>query len=374
MTDIIQYTGLVFGILYVLICLYIFRGLRRTYRTTTEQPFISILVPARNEEQNILSCMESLSQLTYPGEKTEIIILNDRSEDNTGNIITDYCRAHPQFRHVEISRDLDRISGKMNVLTQGLEIARGEIILVTDADCRVTPGWAESIVTHFTPDTGMVGGVTLLEHADDHNGFWARLQALDWIFLQAIASGMTGAGLPVSILGNNFAFRRSAYEETGGFTRIGFSLTEDMALMQAIVRLKKWQIKYPLSLKTMLFSKPAGSLRELYQQRLRWLSGGISGPFAGWLLMITAFLTHVLILAWLVTSGISIPFIGTLMVMICADLFLIVLPLLKRLKRWIFISYFPLFEIYYFLYTTLMAFLVFLPQKVSWKKRRYKAT
>ena len=118
-------------------------------------------------------------------------------------------------------------------------IISGEIILVTDADCQVNPGWAEAIVAHFTPETGMVGGVTLLEYPKDDSGFWARLQALDWLFLQAIASGMTGAGRPVSILGNNFAFRRAAYDETGGFRRIGFSLTEDMALMQAIAGLKQ---------------------------------------------------------------------------------------------------------------------------------------
>ena len=371
MIEIIQYTGLIFTILYILFCIYISRGLRRTYRKSEEQPFISILVPARNEEANIFSCLQSLSQLNYPREKTEIIVLNDRSEDNTGEIIHHFCEAHPHFRQLEISQDKDQLSGKMNVLAQGLDIARGEIILVTDADCRVSTGWAEAMVAHFTPETGMVGGVTILEHPNDSHEFLARLQALDWLFLQGIASGMTGAGRPVSILGNNFAFRRAAYHETGGFRKIGFSLTEDMALMQAIVQLGKWKINYPLNENTLVFSKPAASLRELYHQRLRWLSGGISGPITGWLLMITALMTHLLIIVWGIAGGIAPLPVITLTAVLCADLFLIVLPLISRLKRGFLIKYFLLFEVYYFLYTTLLAFLVFLPQKVSWKKRRY---
>ena len=371
MIDLILYTGMIFTSVYIFFCLYIFRGLRRSYRTSSEQPFISILVPARDEEESILSCLESLSHLTYPRELTEVIVLNDRSGDRTGEIITRFCKDYPHFKYVEISEDKDQLSGKMNVLAQGIDRAQGAIILVTDADCQVTPEWAEALVAHFTPDTGMVGGITMLENPSGNNGLFARLQALDWLFLQGIASGMTGAGRPVSILGNNFAFRRTAYDETGGFSKIRFSLTEDMVLMQAISKLGRWQIKYPLYLNTLLYSRPASSLKELYHQRLRWLSGGISGPLTGWFLMTTAFLTHLFLIICL-STGIPIHLcLGAMIAVLCADLFLIVIPLARRLKRSFIIKFFLFFEIYYFLYSTLLAFLIFLPQKVSWKKRRY---
>jgi cellulose synthase/poly-beta-1,6-N-acetylglucosamine synthase-like glycosyltransferase len=215
----------------------------------------------------------------------------------------------------------------------------------------------------------MVGGVTILKHCDRKNTIFARVQALDWLFLQGIASGMTGSGRPVSILGNNFAFRRQAYDQTGGFRKIGFSLTEDMALMQAISRIGTWKIKYPLQQETMIFSRPANSWRELYYQRLRWVSGGITGPFTGWILMSTAFLTHLYIILGLAAGSVSV-FVALISVLL-ADLICIVRPLLNRLGWKKLYYYFIVFEVYYLLYTIFMAFLIFIPQKVAWKDRRY---
>ena len=369
MTTFITFAGLVFPLLYISLCIYIFRGLRSVYTRSADRPFITIMVPARNEAQNISACLDSLSRLTYPSTKLEILVLNDRSTDSTQDIISRFCSMHPEIKTVNITDDRDGLSGKMNVLAQGIDIARGEIILVTDADCQVTTGWADEMVAHFTSDTGMVGGVTILKHYDRKNTIFAQVQALDWLFLQGIASGMTGSGRPVSILGNNFAFRRQAYDQTGGFRKIGFSLTEDMALMQAISRLGTWKIKYPLQEETMIFSRPANSWRELYYQRLRWVSGGITGPFTGWILMSTAFLTHLYIIFGLAAGNVSA--LLALIPVLLADLICIVRPLLNRLGWQKLYYYFIVFEVYYILYTIFMAFLIFIPQKVAWKDRSY---
>lgn len=367
----LEYICLVVAITYFVIALIIFRGLLKKYRRSEEKPKISILIPARNEEKYLPACLDSIAGITYPPHLTEVIILDDRSEDHTNEIAGQYCKKYSHFHSYTVRNDATGLSGKMNVLNQGIHHASGEIILVTDADCEVSPGWADALVSYFTAQTGMVGGITLLSKAQINEPIFFKIQALDWLFLQGVASGAAGSGFPTSILGNNFAFRKQAYLETGGFENIGFSLTEDMVLMQAIRRLKKWQIKYPLSSETEIFSQPAKSLNELLNQRRRWVSGGIIGPLSGWIMMITAFLAHFLPLIFFLLAKPTLLIYVSLLLPIVSDLFFILRPLARRIKKTDLLRYFTFFEIYYFFYTTIFTFLSLLPLKITWKSRRF---
>ncbi len=367
----LEYVGLGVGIIYTVIAIALFRGLITEYRRTDKIPKISILIPARNEEQYLPACLESLSKSLFPVNQTEVIILNDRSEDRTAEIARAYCNMSSHFRLINIAEDVAGLAGKMNVLKQGIDIAAGEIILVTDADCEVSPEWAGALVSYFTEETGMVGGLTLLSKDRSDESLFAKVQSLDWLFLQAVAAGAAGSGFPTSILGNNFAFRKQAYLETGGYESIGFSLTEDMALMQAIRKLDKWGIKYPLSQQTEIYSQPAKSLSELYNQRRRWISGGMVGPVSGWIMMVSTFLAHFLPLILFFTTAPSWITGMTLLLPIVSDISFILSPLTKKIRRRDLLRYFTLFEVYYFLYTTFLAFLTLIPFKISWKNRRF---
>jgi cellulose synthase/poly-beta-1,6-N-acetylglucosamine synthase-like glycosyltransferase len=213
----------------------------------------------------------------------------------------------------------------------------------------------------------MIGGLTHITGT----GFFARIQTCDWLFLQSIAAGTTGIGIPVSILGNNFAFRRETYELTGGFESMGFSLTEDMALLQAFKRIHGVAIAYPLSHGTLVQSEAVGSVSDLIHQRLRWVAGGRRSGIWGWLLMIVTFLLHLLLpVVLLISTG------NIFLLIITGAIFLADFSLLaaasSRLGSRIPLFYFPAFEVYYFLYTTVIGFLSLLPMKIRWKGREYK--
>ena len=171
-----------------------------------------------------------------------------------------------------------------------------------------------SMTSFFTKGVSMVGGLTQITGT----GFFAQIQACDWLFLQSIAAGTTGLGIPISILGNNFAFRRTTYELTGGFESMGFSLTEDMALLQAFRRIKGVKIAYPLARQTLVRSKAAGSAADLVYQRLRWVAGGRRSGIRGWLLLTVTFLLHLLLPAALLTSP------GSLLLLLTTGLIVIV--------------------------------------------------
>ena len=113
-------------------------------------PTASVIVAARNEENNILACIESLDKLDYPEGKLEIILVDDFSEDGTKKIIDEFIADKPKFRLIQPSLKLTEKVGKANALANGIRASKGEIILTTDADCAVSPTWAKTLASSST--------------------------------------------------------------------------------------------------------------------------------------------------------------------------------------------------------------------------------
>jgi cellulose synthase/poly-beta-1,6-N-acetylglucosamine synthase-like glycosyltransferase len=358
--------------LYIIASLALFCGIvRQNYARTTHQPLVSVLIAARNEEERLPVCLESLLNSSYPAGKFEIIVIDDRSTDNTRLIAENFSRQNSHIRVIPIHQRLENLSGKASALCQGMQHARGEIILMTDADCRVPPNWMAQMASYFTPGVGLVGGFTLLSDGDKKASLFTNIQTLDWIYLLTIGAGAAGLGKPVSIIGNNFAFRRAAYEAVGGYQKIGFSIIEDFALMRAIDERTDWQIVFPLDPQLVIASEPAKTWREFYEQRQRWAAGGKE---AGWLakaLMLAAFLGH---LACFVAAFISITLAASYFFILAGADFLLLWQSTRRLAPRTageLLRIFPLFEIYYFLYSFFFAPTVLLPATVRWKGVQY---
>ena len=140
-------------------------------------------------------------------------------------------------------------------------------------------------------NVGIVNGFT----SQNTTGVFSGMQAIDFIYLLFIASGTINLGKPVSCIGNNMSFRKKAYEETGGFENLPFSVTEDFLLLNSINKLKKYKIIYPLNKDSLVISKPASSVKELFNQKKRWAVGGINTPPLGMSLMLWSFLTNLFI-------------------------------------------------------------------------------
>jgi cellulose synthase/poly-beta-1,6-N-acetylglucosamine synthase-like glycosyltransferase len=353
-------------IVYLSVYLLLQTGIYRKSPICKHDPPVSILIAARNEEHSIRTALESILKLNYPKSLLDVIIINDHSTDRTYAYAKEYAEQYAHISVMNISADSDGLTGKMNALAQGIQQATGDIILITDADCLVPPDWVENYIHFFIPEVGMVGGLTILES----KGFFAKVQALDWIFLQTIASGTAGIGLPVTILGNNFAFRKNVYLEVGGFAKIGFSVTEDMALMQAISRKTKWKILYPLVKHTAIKSVPAPSIKSFYQQRKRWIIGGRKVSWWGYFLMFSAFSAHLLMLLVWPLNLISTLSITLLSLCLLAD-FLLLYTILARIKQKQLLVLFIAFELFYIFYTLTLALLFIVPATVNWKGRKF---
>ncbi len=204
------------------------------YPLAGELPFVSILVPARNEEQNIEACITSLVGQDYPN--FEVIVLNDNSTDDTALILAGLAHNHPQLRVLRGTPLPDGWLGKNWACRQMDQVAKGELLLFTDADTRHSPDMLKTSVSAL-----------LAEQADLVTAF-PREEMVTWgerLLVPIIGWGMFLL-LPVRLvqkfhiswlsitIGQFMLFRREAYEAIGGYEAIKGEVGDDMCLGRRI--------------------------------------------------------------------------------------------------------------------------------------------
>lgn len=328
-------------------------------------PSVSVIVAARNEEENIIECMQSLEKLEYPENKIEIFIVNDHSTDNTGDLIKDFIFDKPKFKYLEPEKEIGSLKGKTNALANAIRDATGEVILTTDADCTVSPTWAKELASYYKPDVAMVCGYT----DQVSETLFGGMQSLDFIYLLMVAGGVMNLGKPLSCIGNNMSYRKSVYEEIGGYESLPFSVTEDFNLLMAMHRLKKYKIIYPMTSEGLVTSKPCSTWKSLFKQKKRWGVGGLESDIAGFGVMAIGFITHFCLI--LVPFFFSVLSLYLTLFKIAIDYYAIK-GVHNKLKLRLRFKHFIAFEIYFILYVILLPFITLTNQKVEWKGRVYK--
>jgi 1,2-diacylglycerol 3-beta-glucosyltransferase len=354
-------------ILYVLHTLWLWRGLlrgRMPHAVAGTMPFVSVIVAARNEEDHIGECLQSILRTTYPAHLMEIIVVNDGSTDRTGDIAASFSREQGHVRVINSLTGVGNLRGKTNAVCQGINASRGEILMFTDADCTVPPGWVSHTVAAFEEGIGIVGGFTLLEH-----GTWFQtIQSLDWTHLFGVAGAMAGYGSPLTVIGNNLSVRRSAYDATGGFENIPFSVTEDYALVQAIVTRTDYRAAFPMQAATQVSSKACTTVRQLFRQKQRWGVGGLDMIWPGMAVMAVSWLTRATIIAALCSGSTGWGLTG-ICIIAASDLLFLSAPL-KTFGRLLDLKWFPLFELYFTGYMLVLPVVAFFSREIVWKERK----
>lgn len=333
------------------------------------QPDVSIVIAVRNEAALLPLCLDSLVKLDYPATKFEIVIVNDNSTDGSEKIINFYSQKYENVKAIDLLNNEKTKPGKAGALLHAIDQSQGDVIFVTDADCRVPETWLRNLLGQFSSDIGLVGGFTVLEDARNSTLLFGRIQSCDWIFLSSVAAAAAAMGKPVSWVGNNIAFRRQTYLEVGGYYRLGNSLVEDFSLIKAIYSQTSWKCLFTATPQSMVMSQPARSFSRFYNQRKRWASAIFKvRPFGKWI-MITAFLSHIIVLA----AGLFVhPFCALTLFLITALVnFAILWQALARLNYCQSLFYFPLFQFYYFCYSLVLPFLLMFDRHVEWKGKNY---
>jgi 1,2-diacylglycerol 3-beta-glucosyltransferase len=339
----------------------------KKYKHIASFPNVSVVVAARNEEENIERCLRSILQVDYPADKLEVVVADDGSTDRTPEIISKIKQEHNNLKVIRIESQINNLKGKANALAQAIAQTNGEFIFLTDADCEVPRTWIKGMLRHFDEKTGVASGVTIIETGKIFYG----MQSLDWAFLLSVAAAVGRLFKPVACIGNNMAFRKEAYIECGGYQNLKFSITEDFALFKAITENGKWGYAFPVDLETLVISKPVKTLKELYHQKKRWGTGGLDTGLLGIAVMSGGFIFHLL----LILSPLLIEKISSLLISLVLKFFIdgaFLFKTLRKFKKTSLLKYLPFFELYYIIYVVVLPFVVFFGGKTVWKDRKYK--
>ncbi|MEX2534012.1 MAG: glycosyltransferase [Trueperaceae bacterium] len=264
----------IFVLPYIGLMLLVVEGMLRRERRpySAVRPSVSVIIPAHDEQENLTATLESLAGQNYPG-AVEFIVVDDRSNDATSDIIKRAAERDPRFKGARVSEPSARLAPKVNAVNEGIRCSQGNIIVTSDADCQYPQGWLEGMVSHFEDDVVMVVGYVECTRADLPKTAVATFESIDWFSLMLTSRSLTRFGWKFASSANNQAYRRSAFEASGGFGAGGRAPSGDEDLLtQRLGRLPGSRIVFASSPEVRVLTKPMPSAMSLLRQRTRWVS------------------------------------------------------------------------------------------------------
>ena len=236
-------------------------------------PYVSIVVSARNEEKNISKLISCLLNQDYSNNQYEIIIVNDRSFDSTHKIVSDYSDKFSNIKLINIKKTPLGWGSKKWALTQAIKSSNGEIILQTDADCLPSKTWVSSLVRYFSKSKiGFVCGPSPLIHSDI---MLNKIFQMESMVQEAINAGGICNNMIISCTGRNIAFRREIFNQINGYLGHEHILSgDDDLLLQKFALESNCLIKYAISKNSIVPSYAPFSFFNFLKQRLRFASKG----------------------------------------------------------------------------------------------------
>lgn len=224
----------------------------------------SIIVPFRNEAENLPVLLESLSKLNYPVELFEVILVDDESEDD----FSVQCSAFSVrlIKNVRVTN-----SPKKDAIVTAMQIVNADWIITTDADCTVNTNWLLTLDNYIQlHDVIMIAGAVTY---DCDNSFLHHFQQLDLTSLQGATIGSFGIKKGFMCNGANFAYTKSIFQKLNGFEgNDGIASGDDVFLLQKAIARFPDKVHYLKSENNIVITKPLDKWKSLFYQRVRWAS------------------------------------------------------------------------------------------------------
>jgi cellulose synthase/poly-beta-1,6-N-acetylglucosamine synthase-like glycosyltransferase len=260
------------AIVYVLIVIYLRKGwaaIPLFSNEKTSEKKVSVLIAARNEEENIARTIDAVLNQNYPASQLELIIVDDHSTDRTAEIVKSYAKHGVKLLQLQIGDKLN--SYKKYAINKGIEMASGEIIVTTDADCRMGSNWIRTIMAYFERyDSFMVSSPVV--YSEEKSKF-EELQTLEFLYLIGLGAAGIGNGNPTTCNGANLAYRRDVFFEMGGFTGIdNLASGDDELFLHKVAEKYASKIGFCKSREAIVYTDAKPDLVSFISQRKRWAS------------------------------------------------------------------------------------------------------
>lgn len=234
--------------------------------------FISIIIPARNEENNIEKCISSILGQDYPKHLFEVIVVDDHSTDGTADVVSKFnaqgvrCIALKDFLTAG-----ETVAYKKKAIAAGVSVSKGTLIITTDADCTAPPEWLKYIAAIYQAEDP----VMIVAPVDfTNNGSIVEIfQSLDFMSMQGITGAAHQMGLGNMSNGANLAFSKAAYQAVNGYEGVEhFASGDDYLLMMKLQQAFPTRISYLKAPQAIVQTAPQPDCGSFLQQRIRWAS------------------------------------------------------------------------------------------------------
>jgi cellulose synthase/poly-beta-1,6-N-acetylglucosamine synthase-like glycosyltransferase len=262
--------------LYVVFILQLIFGFDKvkSFERNDEQPktSFSIIVPFRNEEKNLPKLLKSISNLNYPKNLFEIILVDDFSKDNSERVYINWRMENGLIETTLLENLRLSNSPKKDAISRAVPIIKYEWIITTDADCTVNKNWLLTLDNFIQKNNPkMVVGAVVYK---TKNNWFHHFQQLDLLSLQGTTIGSFGIGKPFMCNGANFTYTKKFFNELGGFGGINNTASGDdvMLLQKALKSDSDKVVHYLKNTETIVKTKPENDLFKLFMQRVRWAS------------------------------------------------------------------------------------------------------
>lgn len=294
-----------FGLLHLVLGRWFVRGLDQLApaRPLPEDqlPSATVLVAARNEADHAKELAQCLLALDYPSDKLKIVVVDDRSEDGTGEAIS--LAGQGKIEVLRIESCPPGVAPKKHALLQGLAANDSEIVAVLDADNRPSPQWLRTHAAHLTGTVGVSAG--LVHHArngripEAFHGLWAA----EIFLLGVLSAGAIGNRFPMSANGGNLAYRRRAFEQAGAYAHnIGVVSGDDDFLVQAVAARTPWRVSFAIEPTSQVPTHGPLTWSQAWEQRKRWASKCVRYERPQVALLSVVFASYVWVLALFLTG------------------------------------------------------------------------
>ena len=337
---------------------------------------LSVVIPARNEEKNIINCLESVCKQNYPPGSAQIIAIDDSSTDKTWDLLQQFhCseKITNCLRLAEVEDD-GFSAHKKRAIETGIAMSNKNVIVTTDADCNHPVTWLKTIASFYEERKALFVAAPVVLQND--SSVLQIFQALDFLVLQGITGASVHRKIHSMCNGANLMYEKNVFKEVGGFSGIDrVASGDDMLLMHKISRKYPGKVYYLKSKQAIVTSLPMLTWKEFFNQRIRWSSKARFYDDKGifWALLLV-YLFNLSMLALVVAgfwSPIFLIYAGILWIAKTMVEFPFVYSVASFFERTSLLKYFFFFQPLHIAYT-IIAGLLGQFGKYEWKGRRVR--
>lgn len=304
------YISILISIIYVVLIIVLIIGFGKVNliknKNSIPKNRFSIVIPFRNEAQNLLGLLKSISIINYPSELFEILLVNDDSRDNFMTIIEIFRKQNPSLNLHLLQNIQNTNSPKKDAINTAINISSFEWIITTDADCVVPVNWLK-LFNQFIEDENPVF-ISAPVKFSLQNSLLFHFQNLNFTSLMGSTLGGFGIDNPFMCNGANLCYHKETFFELKGFEgNANIASGDDIFLMEKMFRIYPKKVKFLKSEEAIVETNAENTWKLFMNQQIRWASKSASykSSFAK-LVGILVFLENLMVL-FLVISAMLFP-------------------------------------------------------------------